>query len=80
MCCGMISLYLVMLLRILTVHSSADYSLRQVINTGKIANVNSYETLMEAAFGRLGFIFVSVSMFLLSYGESIIIFECHEEL
>lgn len=48
-----------------------DYSLRQVISTGKIANVNSYETLLEASFGRMGFIFVSVSMFLLSIGSMI---------
>jgi len=47
-----------------------DYSLRQIISTGKLANVNSYETLMEAAFGRPGFIFVSLNMFFLSYGES----------
>ena len=48
-----------------------DYSLRQVINTGKLANVNSYETLMEAAFGRPGFIFLALNMFFLSYGSMI---------
>lgn len=49
----------------------ADYSLRQVINTGKLANVNSYETLFEAAFGRPGFIFLSLNMFFLSYGSMV---------
>lgn len=48
-----------------------DYSLRQIISSGKLVNVNSYETLMEAAFGRLGFIFVSVNMFFLSYGSMV---------
>ncbi|KAL3795824.1 hypothetical protein ACHAWO_011990 [Cyclotella atomus] len=45
-----------------------DYSLRQVITTGKRANVNSYETLLEATFGRPGFVFLSLNMFFLSYG------------
>jgi len=48
-----------------------DYSLRQIISTGKVVNVNSYETLMESSFGRLGFIFVSASMFFLSYGSMV---------
>ena len=48
-----------------------DYSLRQVISTGKLANVNSYETLMEASFGRWGFIFLAVNMFFLSYGSMV---------
>lgn len=46
-----------------------DYSLRQLISTGKLANVNSYETLMECTFGRPGFIFLSLNMFLMSYGS-----------
>jgi sodium-coupled neutral amino acid transporter 11 len=49
----------------------SDYSLRQVITTGKLANVNSYETLMEASFGRPGFIFLSLNMLFLSYGAMI---------
>ncbi|KAL9181356.1 hypothetical protein ACHAXT_010161 [Thalassiosira profunda] len=48
-----------------------DYSLRMVITTGKFANVNSYETLLEATFGRAGFLFVSISMFFLSYGSMV---------
>jgi sodium-coupled neutral amino acid transporter 11 len=48
-----------------------DYSLRQVISTGKLANVNSYETLMEASFGRPGFIFLSLNMLFMSYGAMI---------
>ncbi|KAK1744715.1 transmembrane amino acid transporter protein [Skeletonema marinoi] len=48
-----------------------DYSLRQLISVGKVADVNSYETLMEASFGRPGFIFLSVNMFLLSLGSMI---------
>jgi sodium-coupled neutral amino acid transporter 11 len=48
-----------------------EYSLRQLISLGKVADVNSYETLMEASFGRPGFIFLSVNMFLLSLGSMI---------
>ena len=48
-----------------------EYSLRQLISVGKVADVNSYETLMEASFGRPGFIFLSVNMFLLSLGSMI---------
>ena len=48
-----------------------DYSLRQLISLGKVADVNSYETLMEASFGRPGFVFLSVNMFLMSIGSMI---------
>mmetsp|Transcript_8801 Transcript_8801/g.17446 ORF Transcript_8801/g.17446 Transcript_8801/m.17446 type:complete len:703 (+) Transcript_8801:247-2355(+) len=48
-----------------------DYSLRLLINIGKLTNVNSYETLMEATFGRPGFIFLSLNMFAMSYGAMI---------
>lgn len=48
-----------------------DYSLRQLISIGKVADVNSYETLMEASFGRPGFVFLSVNMFLLSFGSMV---------
>ena len=48
-----------------------DYSVRQLISAGKVADVNSYETLMEATFGRPGFIFLSINMFLLSLGSMI---------
>ena len=53
---------------IVVVACLTDYSLRQLIEMGKVARVNSYETLMETTFGRPGFVFVSVSMFFLSYG------------
>lgn len=45
-----------------------DKSLRLLIETGKHVDVPSYETLMEAAFGRFGFVFISVNMFLTSFG------------
>lgn len=48
-----------------------DYSLRLIISVGKLINANSYETLMEAAFGRAGFLFVSLNMFFLSYGSMV---------
>ena len=48
-----------------------DKSLRLLIETGKRAGVNSYETLLEVAFGRVGFVFISVNMFLMSYGAMV---------
>ncbi|KAL7529280.1 hypothetical protein ACHAXR_002879 [Thalassiosira sp. AJA248-18] len=48
-----------------------DYSLRMVISLGKFADVNSYETLVEATYGRAGFLFVSINMFFLSYGSMV---------
>ena len=42
-----------------------------IISIGKLAMVNSYETLCEASFGRAGFLFVSLSMFFLSYGSMV---------
>eukprot|EP00554_Chaetoceros_debilis_P003813 CAMPEP_0194091042 /NCGR_PEP_ID=MMETSP0149-20130528/41379_1 /TAXON_ID=122233 /ORGANISM="Chaetoceros debilis, Strain MM31A-1" /LENGTH=692 /DNA_ID=CAMNT_0038775497 /DNA_START=112 /DNA_END=2190 /DNA_ORIENTATION=+ len=59
-------LILVVIVAILT-----DKSLRMLIETGKHANVQSYETLLEAAFGRAGFVFISFNMFLMSYGACI---------
>ena len=48
-----------------------DKSLRLLIETGKRAGVNSYETLLEVAFGRAGFVFISINMFLMSYGAMV---------
>ena len=48
-----------------------DKSLRLLIETGKHANVQSYETLLEAAFGRTGFVFISLNMLIMSYGAMI---------
>ncbi len=48
-----------------------DKSLRMLIETGKHANVQSYETLLEAAFGKPGFVFISCNMFIMSFGAMI---------
>lgn len=48
-----------------------DKSLRLLISTGKHASVQSYETLLEAAFGKTGFIFISLNMLIMSYGAMI---------
>ena len=45
-----------------------EKSLRLLIETAKHANVPSYETVAEAAYGSLGFWFVASSMFIMSYG------------
>ena len=49
-----------------------DKSLRILIETGKHADVQSYEMLMEAVFGgRLGFVFISANMFIMSFGAMV---------
>jgi hypothetical protein len=45
-----------------------DKSLRLLVETAKHAHVPSYETVAEAAFGRFGFLFVAINMFVMSYG------------
>lgn len=59
------------LILIFSVALLTDKSLRLLIETGKHASVQSYETLMEAAFGRPGFVFISINMFLMSYGAMV---------
>jgi len=46
-------------------------SLRLLVETAKHTNVPSYETLAEACFGSVGFLFVSINMFIMSYGAMI---------
>ena len=48
-----------------------EKSLRLLIETAKYIDVPSYEMLFEACFGRIGFIFLSSSMFIMSYGAMI---------
>ena len=45
-----------------------EKSLRLLVETAKHSNVPSYETVMEAAYGRFGFLFVAISMFIMAYG------------
>jgi sodium-coupled neutral amino acid transporter 11 len=54
---------LVILCSILT-----EKSLRLLLETAKHAHVPSYETVAEAAFGRFGFLFVAINMFIMAYG------------
>lgn len=54
---------LVILCAILT-----EKSLRLLIETAKHVHVPSYETVSEAAFGRVGFLFVAINMFIMAYG------------
>ena len=48
-----------------------DKSLRLLVETAKHASAPSYETTMEAAFGRRGFLFVCINMFIMSYGAMV---------
>jgi sodium-coupled neutral amino acid transporter 11 len=59
------------ILLIFSVALLTDKSLRLLIETGKHASAQSYETLMEAAFGRPGFVFISINMLIMSYGAMI---------
>jgi Transmembrane amino acid transporter protein len=54
---------LVILCAILT-----EKSLRLLVETAKHVHVPSYETVAEAAFGRVGFLFVAINMFINAYG------------
>ena len=45
-----------------------EKSLRLLIETAKHANVPSYETVAEAAYGTFGFYFIAGNMFILAYG------------
>jgi solute carrier family 38 (sodium-coupled neutral amino acid transporter), member 11 len=46
-------------------------SLRLLIFTAQHVKAPSYETLCEASFGRFGFIFISINMFIMAYGAMI---------
>jgi len=46
-------------------------SLRLLVDTAKHVDVPTYETLMEATFGKPGFIFISINMFIMSYGAMV---------
>mmetsp|Transcript_3198 Transcript_3198/g.5025 ORF Transcript_3198/g.5025 Transcript_3198/m.5025 type:complete len:436 (-) Transcript_3198:852-2159(-) len=59
-------IFLVLLCAILT-----EKSLRVLIETAKLMKVPSYETVMEVAFGKIGFLFVLINMFILSYGAMV---------
>jgi len=45
-----------------------EKSLRLLIETAKHANTPSYETLAEACYGKSGFLFISINMFIMAYG------------
>ena len=48
-----------------------DKTLRILVETAKFAKVPSYETLAEASFGRKGFPFIAINMFIFSYGSMV---------
>jgi len=48
-----------------------ETSLRLLIAAGKHVNASSYERLMEAAFGKFGFVFVLINMIIMSYGAMV---------
>jgi len=45
-----------------------EKSLRLLIETAKHSNTPSYETLAEACYGKFGFLFISLNMFIMAYG------------
>ena len=62
--CGFVSgLVLILICAALT-----EKSLRLLVATAKHAHTGSYETVAEAAFGKFGFQFVAINMFIMSYG------------
>jgi len=48
-----------------------DKSLRLLIETAKHAGAPTYETTMEACYGKFGFMFVTINMFIMSYGAMV---------
>lgn len=42
-----------------------------MIETAKHVDVPTYERLAEACFGKFGFIYISISMFIMSYGAMV---------
>ena len=42
-----------------------------LVETAKLVKVPSYETVAEVSFGRLGFLFVSLNMFVMAYGAMV---------
>lgn len=48
-----------------------DKSLKMLIFTAKHVGVPTYELLSEASFGKAGFYFISLNMFIMSYGAMI---------
>jgi amino acid permease len=62
-----------------------EYSLRLLVATAKHVHVSTYETLAEAAFGKIyGFRFLAINMFVTAYGAMIsylmIIKDCFSHL
>lgn len=45
-----------------------EKSLRLLVETAKHVHVPSYETVAEASYGKFGFVFVAVNMFIMAYG------------
>lgn len=48
-----------------------DKSLRLLVETAKYSKTPTYETLSEAAYGRSGFLFIAINMFVFSYGSMV---------
>lgn len=48
-----------------------EKSLRLLLETAKHSNTPSYETLCESAFGKAGFLFVTINMFIMAYGAMV---------
>jgi solute carrier family 38 (sodium-coupled neutral amino acid transporter), member 11 len=66
-CSGLVTgVLLVILCALLTM-----ISLRLLIFTAQHVKATSYETLCEASFGRLGFLFITSNMFIMAYGAMI---------
>ena len=64
---GLVSgIFMILLVTLMT-----EKSLRLLIETAKYIDVPSYEMLFEACFGKFGFLFLSFSMFIMSYGGMI---------
>ena len=59
------------LIMIVACAAMTDKSLRLLVETAKYSKTPTYETLSEAAFGRKGFLFIAINMFVFSYGSMV---------
>mmetsp|Transcript_16865 Transcript_16865/g.31936 ORF Transcript_16865/g.31936 Transcript_16865/m.31936 type:complete len:840 (-) Transcript_16865:30-2549(-) len=65
-CSLILGVFMIIFFAILTIKS-----LRLLIETAKHVDVSTYERLAEASFGRLGFNFISIAMFIMAYGAMV---------
>ena len=68
----------IMLLIVLTI--VVDWTIRLLIYNSKLASCSTYQDLLEAAFGRLGLVAISVFQFAFAFGGKSVFVDTGESL